>query len=82
MNILAFNQLGARTVDNKYTQKDLIRKIRRMATSRGYNNEVANSVINSFVMNGIVEVYNELGYQKWTKLIYEMIDHEYAERRI
>ena len=82
MNIISFNQLGEKTKDGRYTQKDLIDKIKKIAVSQGYNNETAQSAINSFVMNGIIETYNELGYQKWIELIHQIVAHEGAERRI
>jgi hypothetical protein len=81
MNVIPFNQLGVRTRDGRYTQKDLIAKIRKIAVSQGYDNGTAQSTINSFVMNGIVETYNELGYQRWIEMIYQVINHEGAERR-
>lgn len=80
--ILTFNQLYAKTYDGKYTLKDLIDKIRGIVASRGYDNEVANSVVRSFVSNGILEIYNELGYQRWMELIENTIDHEISERRL
>lgn len=81
MSIISFNQLDATTSDGRYTQKDLIKRIRRIASTHGCDG-VADSVINSFVMNGIIEIYNELGYQKWVDLIHQMVNHEVAERSI
>ena len=81
-SILTYNQLGRRTYDGKYSLKDLIDKIRKIVVSKGYNNEVTNSVVNSFVSNGILEIYNELGYQRWIELINHTIDHEISERLV
>jgi hypothetical protein len=82
MSIIAFNQLGIKTKDGRYTQGDLIRKIKKIVASRGCCSEASNSVINSFVMNGIVETYNELGYQRWVEMIHQVTLHEIAERGI
>lgn len=82
MSIIAFNQLGEMTDDMRYSQKDLIAKIRKIAISQGYDNSIAESVINSFVTNGIIETYNELGYQKWIEMIHQIVAHEGAERRM
>ena len=81
MTVITFNQLGIRTNDRRYSQQDLIRKIKKIVISKGCDSKVAESTINSFVMNGIVETYNELGYQKWIEMIHQMIDHEISERR-
>lgn len=80
MNILPLNQLDMRTKDNRYSQRDLIAKIKQIAHAQGHDNRVAQSAVNSFVNNGIVETYNELGYQEWMKLIYQVVTHEGAER--
>lgn len=82
MNIIPFNQLDIRTNDDRYTQKDLINKIKKIAVSKGYDSDTAESAISSFVMNGIIETYNELGYQRWIEMIHQIVSHEGAERRI
>ena len=74
-SITAFNQLNAITRDGRYTQRDLISKIKNIA-----GNEIGQSVINSFVNDGIIETYNELGYQEWIKMINEIVAHEKYER--
>lgn len=80
MNIIAFNQLNERTDDDRYSQKDLINKINKVVKSKGCDDKVTASVVNSFVTNGIIETYNELGYQKWMDMIHQVIDHEITER--
>ena len=78
--VVTFNQTDIYTKDNKYSQKDLIGKIKKIVASKKGDAQIVESVINSFVMNGIVEIYNELGYQKWVELIHQIIDHEIRER--
>ena len=80
MNIITFNQLNNKTDDGRYTQKDLIDKIKKIVKSKGCDSKTTNSVINSFVTNGIIEIYNELGYQKWLEMMHQVIDHEISER--
>lgn len=82
MGISTFNQLNLRTADGRFTQRNLIAKIKEIAKLKGYNNEVAESAIKSFVMNGIIETYDELGYQKWIEMIRQIVDHEAIERGI
>ena len=74
------HKLDLKTRDARYTQRDLIRKIKQIAVSQGYDSATARSVINSFVANGIVETYNELGYQRWIELIHQIVAHEGKER--
>lgn len=80
--MITFNQLNKCTADNRYTQKDLIGKIRKIVASKGYDSKVTDSVVNSFVTNGLVEIYDELGYQKWMEMINQVVSHEIAERKI
>lgn len=81
-NILTLNQLHEKTDDGRYTQQDLINRIKKVVASKGYDNGTTQSVINSFVQNGILETYNELGFQKWMELIHQIVDHEGKERRM
>lgn len=80
--MITFNQLDMRTSDGRYSQRDLIHKINKIATSKGHDNKVAQSVINSFVMNGIVETYNDLGYQRWIEMIHQIVAHEGKEMEV
>lgn len=82
MSMITFNQLDVRTKDSRYTQKDLIRIINKISKSRGHDSKVTESVVNSFVTNGIIETYNELGYQKWIEMIHQIVDHEISEGRM
>lgn len=78
-NIVTFNQPTARTHDNRFTHKDLVDKVRKIASSYG-DDGITKSVVDSFVTNGLVETYNELGYQKWVEMIHGVVQQEYAER--
>lgn len=78
-NIVTFNQPTARTRDNRFTHKDLVDKVRKIASSYG-DDGVTKSVVDSFVTNGLVETYNELGYQKWVEMIHGVVQQEYVER--
>ncbi len=78
--VMTFNQTDIFTKDGRYSQKDLIDKIKKIVASKGGDAQTVESVINSFVMNGIVEIYNELGYQGWVELIHQTVDHEIKER--
>lgn len=82
MEMVTFNQLNMKTKDGRYTQRQLINKINKIAQYKGCDSEAAQSAIRSFVTNGIVETYNELGYQEWIKMIDTIVSHEAAERRI
>lgn len=39
-------------------------------------------IITSFSKTGLIETYNDLGSEKWLKMIRQMIDQEYAIRYI
>lgn len=81
-NIITFNNPLATTDDRRYTHRDLENKIMKMCKTRygsRYGQAIGKSVINSFVSNGIIEIYNDIGYDEWIKLVTDMMKSEMEE---
>lgn len=81
-DITTFNHMSEPTRDGRFTQKDLIGKINKIVKSYGYDSSTTRSIVNSFVTNGILETYNELGFQKWTEFIHGCVKAEIIERGV
>ena len=80
--IITFNHLGARTFDGRFTQRGLIGKIDKIVKSYGYDDGTTKSLVDSFVNDGLLETYNELGFQKWVEFIHGCIKTEAEQRGI
>lgn len=76
--------MKARTLDNRYSQKDLIEHIKTLCAEHSPNNDggkaIYEQVIPSFSKEGMLETYNELGIDAWEKIILGMIFKEIKEQ--
>lgn len=82
--MISFNDMNMISKDGRITQRRLINKIHLLSKIICGKSQdayaVAQSVIQSFCINGIMDTYNDLGYDNWKEMIIMMIEHEIYER--
>lgn len=75
--------MKARTLDNKYSQRNLIEHIKALCIEYSPNNDgkaLYEQIIPSFSKEGILETYNELGADVWEEMILGIINKEIKEQ--
>lgn len=84
INLIEFRDMNKRSYDGKTTQGSLLKRIRKIVhkvnTTNDTDKEIADFIIKSFSINGIIETYNQLGQYGWYQMILQMAEHEVWER--
>lgn len=86
INFLEFRDNRRRTRDDKYTQGELIDNINSIIdglnTTSCDNRQLTDYIVKCFSINGLLETYNQLGYDGWRYMIIQMVEHEIYERSV
>lgn len=84
INLLEYRDHNKVSEDGIWTQGMLIDRIKvivhRVNTTCDTDNDIAKFIEQSFSINGIIDTYNQLGYEGWYHMILQMAEHEVWER--
>lgn len=82
--IINISNYQKRTYDGKMTYNDLQKKVKALVskynTTSDTDKDIAEFIIKSFATNGMIMMYNEVGFYEWHKIMTDMVKQEINER--